>query len=223
MSITSRLIGRAFRLPPAETHDVGVEKDLKVMMPDGVTLLADHYYPRGLGERPTILVRSTYGRAGFIGVQYGRPFAERGFHVLIQSCRGTFGSGGELDPFHQERADGLATIEWLRTQDWFNGELATMGGSYLGFVQWAIARDAGPTLKAMMTWVTSAEFRSVTYPGDALWLESSLGWTNGVQQQEESLLGVMAGLFGSTRKLEAAYRHLPLAEADQVATGKERL
>jgi putative CocE/NonD family hydrolase len=220
MSITSRLIGWAFKLPPAETHDVGVEKDLKVVMPDGVTLLADHYYPRGLGERPTVLVRSTYGRAGFFGVQYGRPIAERGFHVLIQSCRGTFGSGGELDPFHQERADGLATIEWLKTQDWFNGELATVGGSYLGFVQWAIARDAGPTLKAMATWVTSAEFRSVTYPGEALWLESSLGWTNTVQQQEKSPLGIMAGMFGSARKLEAAYRHLPLAEADQVATGK---
>jgi putative CocE/NonD family hydrolase len=220
LSITSRLIGWAFKLPPAETHDVVVEKDLKVMMPDGVTLLADHYYPRGLGERPTVLVRSTYGRAGFFGIQYGRPLAERGFHVLIQSCRGTFGSGGELDPFHQERADGLATIEWLKTQDWFNDELATMGGSYLGFVQWAIARDAGPTLKAMATWVTSAEFRSVTYPGNALWLESSLGWTNSIQQQEKSPLGLVAGMFGSNRKLEAAYRHLPLSEADQVATGK---
>ncbi len=220
MSITSRVLARLFRLPPAETYNVGVEKDLKVMMPDGVTLLADHYYPRDLGERPTVLVRSTYGRAGFFGIQYGRPVAERGFHVLIQSCRGTFGSGGELDPFHQERADGLATIEWLKTQDWFNGELATLGGSYLGFTQWAIARDAGPVLKAMATWVTSSEFRSVTYPGNALWLESSLSWTNMTRQQEKSLLALIAGMLGSNRKLEAALQHLPLTEADQVATGK---
>jgi putative CocE/NonD family hydrolase len=220
MSITSRFMGWAFKLPPAETHDVVVEKDLKVTMPDSVTLLADHYYPRGLGERPTVLVRSTYGRAGFFGLLYGRPIAERGFHVLIQSCRGTFGSGGELDPFHQERADGLATVEWLKMQDWFNGELATVGGSYLGFVQWAIAPDLGPALKAMATWITSAEFRTVTYPGEALWLESSLSWTTTVQQQEESPLSLMAGRFGSNRELEAAYRHLPLAEADQVATGK---
>jgi putative CocE/NonD family hydrolase len=219
VSIASRLMGWAFRLPPAETHDVVVEKDLPVPMPDGVTLLADHYHPRGLGERPTVLARSCYGRAGFFGLLYGRPIAERGFHVLIQSCRGTFGSGGELDPFHQERADGLATIEWLRTQDWFNGELATVGGSYLGFVQWAIACDLGPALKAMATWVTSAEFRTVTYPGEALWLESSLGWTNGIQQQEKSPLSLLAGMLGPNRKLEAAYWHLPLTEADQVATG----
>jgi putative CocE/NonD family hydrolase len=220
MTITSRILGRLFKLPPAETHDVVAEKDLEVMMPDGVTLLADHYYPRGLGERPTVLVRSTYGRAGFFGVQHGRPFAERGFHVLIQSCRGTFGSGGELDPFHQERGDGLATIEWLKAQDWFSGELATVGGSYLGFTQWAIARDAGSTLKAMATWVTSAEFRTVTYPGDALWLESSLGWTATTSQQGQSPLSIVAAMLGPNRKLEAAYRHLPLAEADQVATGK---
>lgn len=220
MSISSRVLAKLFRLSPAETYNVGVEKDLKVVMPDGVTLLADHYYPRDLGERPTVLVRSTYGRAGFFGVQYGRPIAERGFHVLIQSCRGTFGSGGGLDPFHQERGDGLATIEWLKLQDWFNGELASVGGSYLGFTQWAIARDADPALKAMATWVTSAEFRSVTYPGNALWLESSLSWTSTTSQQEQSPLTLVAGMLGTNRKLEAAFRHLPLAEADQVATGK---
>ena len=52
MSVTSRLIGWIFKLPPAETHDVVVERDLKVPMPDGVVLLADHYYPRGRGPPP---------------------------------------------------------------------------------------------------------------------------------------------------------------------------
>jgi predicted acyl esterase len=55
MSIMSRLIGRISRLPPAETYDIGVEKDLAIPMPDGVALLADHYYPRNLGPRPTML------------------------------------------------------------------------------------------------------------------------------------------------------------------------
>ncbi|MFX1537287.1 MAG: CocE/NonD family hydrolase [Promethearchaeota archaeon] len=63
-------------------------------MPDGVVLLTDHYYPRKGGKRPTILVRSPYGRKGFFGLLYGRLVAERGFQVLVQSCRGTFGSGG---------------------------------------------------------------------------------------------------------------------------------
>lgn len=220
VSIVSRLVGWAFKLPPAETHRIAVDRNLKIPMPDGVTLLANHYYPRGLGKRPTILVRSPYGRSGFISFLYGWPFAERGFHVLIQSCRGTFGSGGELNPFLQERADGLATIEWLKAQDWFNGQLATVGQSYLGFTQWTIALDAGPTLKAMSTWITSADYRSVTYPGGALALESRLAWAGSSQQKEVSLLGALAGLFRSNRKIEAAYRHLPLSEADQVAIGR---
>src|SRR5512137_889636 len=102
MSISSRLIGRLFDLPPAETYDIAIERDVKVPMPDGVVLLADHYYPR-TGKPPTILIRSPYGRRSMFGLMFGRPFAERGFQVFIQSCRGTFGSGGTLDPFHQER------------------------------------------------------------------------------------------------------------------------
>ena len=41
-------IGRALNLPPAH-YDVGVEKHLRVPLPDGITLEAEHYYP--LAER----------------------------------------------------------------------------------------------------------------------------------------------------------------------------
>src|SRR4029079_6743802 len=99
------------------------------------------------------------------------PFAERGFQVLLQSCRGTFGSGGIFDPFRNEEADGLATLAWLEEQPWFNGDLATLGPSYLGNVQWAIAAEAGPKLKAMATLVTSSEFRSPMYVGGSFWLD----------------------------------------------------
>ena len=156
MTILSRLLGSYFKLPPAETYDIVVEQNLQVPMLDGVELLADHYYPRHGGKRPTILVRSPYGRTGVFGMLFARPFAERGFQVLIQSCRGTFGSGGKFDAFRNERADGLATVEWLKRQAWFSGALALVGPSYLGFVQWAIAAEAGPELKAMATQITEA-------------------------------------------------------------------
>src|SRR5512143_1815412 len=85
----------------------------------------------------------------FWGLMFGQLFAERGFQVFIQSCRGTFGSGGEFNAFRNERSDGLATLAWLKKQPWFTGELALAGPSYLGLVQWAVAADAGPELKAM--------------------------------------------------------------------------
>jgi putative CocE/NonD family hydrolase len=219
VSVSSRVIGRLFDLPPAETYGIAIERDVKVPMPDGVVLLADRYYP-GQGRPPTILIRSPYGRRSVFGLMFGRPFAERGFQVFIQSCRGTFGSGGKLDPFHQERADGLATVEWMKKQDWFNGGLATFGPSYLGFVQWAIAKEVGPVLKAMATWVTSAEFRTVTYPGESFWLESCLGWTNQIMTQEGSPLSVLMLMLAGDRKLKPAHSHLPLIEVDEKVLGK---
>ena len=220
LSFISRIIGWQFKLPPAETYDVVVERDLKVLMPDGVTLLADHYYPRGPGARPTILVRSPYGRAGVFGMLYARPFAERGFQVLIQSCRGTFGSGGTFDAFRNERSDGLATLEWIKAQPWFTGALALVGPSYLGLVQWAIAHDAGPLLQAMAPQITAASFRGMTYPGGTFGLDTALTWIQMMRTQERGWRDRMRHRQTAAARMRAALAHLPLETADVVATGE---
>jgi hypothetical protein len=67
MSIASRLLAFIAKLPPAETYDVELDRDIAVPMPDGVTLRADRYYPRAGGKRPTVLVCSPYGRRGLFG------------------------------------------------------------------------------------------------------------------------------------------------------------
>ena len=129
MSISSYVLEKLCKLPP-KTHKVDVDRDIKILMRDGMELLMDHYYPRGEGTFPTILIRSPYGKGFFSRVTNVLPFVERGYHVVIQCCRGTFGSGGHLKPHHQEREDGLDTIAWLKKQDWFSGGLATFGPSY---------------------------------------------------------------------------------------------
>ena len=154
MTLTSRFVGRVWGLPPP-TNRVSVERDLKVPMPDGAILLADHYAPVGAGRRPTILVRSPYGRAGVYGLISGRLVAERGYHVVVQSCRGTFGSGGEFYAVRSEAADGRSTIEWLAAQDWFDGRLGTLGASYLGYTQWAVASDPPVPIRSMAIQVSA--------------------------------------------------------------------
>lgn len=219
MSLISRLVGRMAHLPPAETYDLVEERDISVMAPDGVTLLTDVIAPRGRDNLPTILTRSPYGRAGFFGLLFGRLIAERGFRAVVQSCRGTFGSGGEFNPFRHEQEDGLATIAWLKQQPWFNGQFATIGPSYLGLTQWAVARDAGPELKAMSTWITSAEFRSVTFPGEAFWLESGLTWTVLVHTQEKRSFSSFMDMFSRRDKNMPGYRTLPLVDAPKTMLG----
>jgi uncharacterized protein len=85
MSITSRLVSRWMHLPPAQTQDIVVTRDIPIPMPDGVILLADHYASRNGIRQPTILFRSPYGRRGFFGAFSARSYVERGFQVLVQS------------------------------------------------------------------------------------------------------------------------------------------
>ena len=94
----------------------------------------------------------------------GEIYAERGYNVVLQACRGTDKSGGVFDPLSHERDDGLATLDWIKQQPWFDGRLGTSGPSYLGYTQWAIC-DALPKHSAMAIKVTSAEFKSIVFPG----------------------------------------------------------
>ena len=91
-------------------------------MDDGAVLLADRWVARAARDRPqpTVLIRSPYGRRQLVGLLFGRLLAERGLQVVIQSVRGTFGSEGTFSPF-DERADGLATLRWIREQPWHAG------------------------------------------------------------------------------------------------------
>lgn len=218
MTVITRFVGRLAGLPRAETEDVVVERDLPIAMPDGVVLLADRYFLRGAEQLPTILVRSPYGRRGFFGFLYGPLYAERGFQVVIQSTRGAFDSGGQLDPFGTEHDDGLATVAWIKQQPWFNGKLATNGLSYLGFVQWAIARDAGADIQAMGIQVSTSEFRSQTYTGEAFALDTTLSWTSMMATLGRS--SAISQLFSGRGKLQALFSHLPLRDLDELASGR---
>src|SRR5262245_57832294 len=110
-------LGRA-KLGP---YQVGFTGGLRVPGADGTTLLTDHseplaqgrasepgqYTPRrarepGQDSFPTLLVRTPYGRGFPFASLYGPAYAQHGFHVLIQSCRGTAGSTGEFTWFRNE-------------------------------------------------------------------------------------------------------------------------
>jgi uncharacterized protein len=218
MTLASRFMGQALKLPPPSTRDVVVQRDLRVPMPDGVVLLADRYLPRGQDRPPLVLVRSPYGRRRTWGLLFGRMLAERGFQAVIQSCRGTFGSGGRFDPFGpDEHDDGLATVAWLRKQPWYPGSFGTCGPSYLGMTQWAIAADAGPDLKAIAVQVTTADYRAPFYPGGSFSLQTAFYWMCQVDGQERPLASVRNQM--SQRGRRPLFRHLPLRDLDRLATG----
>jgi uncharacterized protein len=207
----------ALRLPGPVTRALRVTRDIPVEMPDGAVLLADHWVPsRVAAPLPTVLLRSPYGRAGVFDGLFYRPFAERGFQVVIQSCRGTYGSGGEFVPFRHERADGATTIEWIAEQPWFDGTLVLAGSSYLGFT--ALANADHPEVNALVVGVTSASpVEVLSRP-----LADGLGWLAHVAEQERwGAVATLRPIFGiGRRRLRKSLSELPLADADRRMIGR---
>jgi uncharacterized protein len=193
-------------------NEITVERDLRVPMRDSVILLADHYAPVGLGPRPTVLMRCPYGR-GWQFAMMARPYAERGYHVVLQSTRGTFGSGGRFTPAVDEAADGQDTVAWLRTQDWFNGRLATVGASYLAFAQWALALDPPPELFAMAVHISPHDLAAAGFGQGPFELYNLLMWSELMAHQELHGSAVMMWRTMTTeRRLGPALNRLPLAQ-----------
>jgi putative CocE/NonD family hydrolase len=213
VALLSEIACRLLRLPAPAGRRLLVEHDLGVPMDDGVVLLADRFMPPGVEAAPTVLVRSPYGRSGAFGFLFGRLVAERGLQVVVQSVRGTFGSGGRFDPFN-ERDDGLATLRWLRDQQWHTGPVGTVGPSYMGIVQWAIADQ----LDAMAPSVTASQFSGMAYGGGSVSLDTALSWMLLLQVQERRLAPVLLA-HGLRRTLPRLYDQLPIAELDEHAFG----
>jgi putative CocE/NonD family hydrolase len=220
MSLASAILSRRMRLRRPQTSDIVCERDLRVPMEDGAELLADRWVASATRDRaqPTVLVRSPYGRRGWVGVIFGRLLAERGLQVLVQSVRGTFGSDGQFSPF-DERADGLATLRWIREQPWHLERIGMIGPSYLGLVQWAVAADAGEDLAALAIQVSASQFHGETYAGGSFSLETAVQWLVLIATQERPLAPLMMAL--ALRRLPALLAELPLGEMDKAATGAE--
>ncbi|MDT0461489.1 CocE/NonD family hydrolase [Streptomyces gibsoniae] len=206
---------------PAKRHEAGWEPGLVVPAADGSPLLTDHYFPRAEGDFPTLLLRSPYGRGLPWSPMYGLLFAEQGFHVVLQSCRGTGGSGGAFDLWRNEEDDGRATVSWLRERPWFDGTLGTVGPSYLGYVQWALALDPPPELKAMVVQVGLHDPHALFYADGVLRLENALVDGLGMTYQHRGIAPFLRATLRLRRRLRDVTTARPLRGAYVPALGGE--
>jgi predicted acyl esterase len=130
---------------------------------------------------------------------------------VLQSVRGTFGSGGEFTPVINEEHDGQDTVVWLRDQPWFDGRLGTLGPSYLGYTQWALALDPPPELKAMVLHIGPHDLAQAGMIDGAFQLTNLAIWTELIAHQEQvSVLRGMLRLMTAERRLAPHLGKLPL-------------
>ncbi|MBQ0863551.1 CocE/NonD family hydrolase [Streptomyces sp. RK75] len=219
--LSARILRATWRGLPAARYAVGREPGLEVPAADGSPLLTDHYFPRGPGDFPTLLVRSPYGRGVPWSPMYGVLFAEQGFHVVLQSCRGTGGSGGRFDLWRNEAADGHATVAWLREQPWFDGGLGTVGPSYLGYVQWALALDPPPELKAMAVQMSLHDPYDLFHADGVPRLENALAVGVGMTYQHQGTAAFARATLRLQRRLRGITGARPLRSGHLTTLAQE--
>ncbi|HUI42156.1 MAG TPA: CocE/NonD family hydrolase [Terriglobia bacterium] len=170
--------------PANAKYEVIVAKNVMVPMRDGVKLATDVYLPARDGAPvprrfPALVSRTPYGKDPPPdwpeSENEAYRFAQLGYAVVVQDCRGRYNSEGTFYIDVNEGRDGYDTVEWAAEQPWSNGKVGTYGGSYLAQAQNALAVLRPPHLAAMFVMVgTSNYFDEGAYRGGAFTLLHNL-------------------------------------------------
>ncbi|GAB3848396.1 CocE/NonD family hydrolase [Dactylosporangium cerinum] len=157
--------------------DIVLEKDVPVVLRDGVTIHVDVLRPAGTQPVPVIVAWSPYGKGqgtstsvmgvfGLVGLDNGivsglakfegpdpAYWCARGYGICNPDVRGVADSEGDSVLWdRQEGLDCYDLIEWLAGQEWCTGKVAMSGTSYLAVSQWFTAAEQPPHLAAINPW-----------------------------------------------------------------------
>jgi putative CocE/NonD family hydrolase len=138
----------------AAPYETAAMRNVMVLARDGVKLATDVYLPArngavATGRFPAIVDRTPYSKdmVGSILVDY---YVSRGYAVVVQDVRGRYQSEGRWRPLRDDGADGADLLRWIGEQPWSSGKVGTMGTSYEGATQHALAIANAPNLAAMV-------------------------------------------------------------------------
>jgi putative CocE/NonD family hydrolase len=146
-------VGTPLRSQTDVRYGIGETKDVMVAMRDGVKLAADIYHPTQNGQLvdgkfPVILLRTPYNKED--SAQIANSFVPHGYVVVLQDVRGRYKSEGHWRPHFDDPNDGFDTAQWIGSQRWCDGGIGTLGSSYAGATQHALAIGNAPYIKAMV-------------------------------------------------------------------------
>ncbi|MEL6533962.1 MAG: CocE/NonD family hydrolase [Bacteroidota bacterium] len=138
----------------AKNADYTIDKNVRVPLPDGTQLAGLSVFPKTLdGPVPTVLVINCYPDSGR-DLNYLQMAAAKGFAAVMVYNRGMGGGDGTFVPFEDDAEDNYHVIDWVSKQPWSDGQVGMMGGSYLGFTQWASLKNPHPALKTIVPMVS---------------------------------------------------------------------
>ena len=125
-----------------------VSMDEQVRMRDGARLNTDIYVPEG-GNTPvaTILIRTPYDTE--LGARH-QSLLEHGYAIVEQHERGRYLSEGKFSMIPRPLEDGWDTLDWISTQPWSDGRVATIGCSSSAENQLKLAAAGHPAHRAII-------------------------------------------------------------------------
>lgn len=182
-----------------------IERDVAVVMRDGVRIYIDVFRPEQAGKFPVLVCWGPYGKHGRL-VPY-QPNADvrhdlsrytafeacdpvywcaKGYAVINADPRGAWASEGDLTfCTEQEAKDCAELIEWAGAQSWSTGKVGMCGVSYLAWIQWQVAALNPPHLAAINPWEGASDFyRELFFHGGmretafAVRLRDGGGWSH---------------------------------------------
>ena len=150
-------------------HEVRIERNVYAPMRDGTKLAVDLYLPDTSGRFPALLSMHPYCKATedtlplaaqlrrfsveYAGVEAGDHFfwPARGYVHAIADVRGCGNSEGTYHGLFspQEQQDGYDLVEWVAAQEWCDGNVGMIGISYLAIIQYLVAAQQPPHLRAI--------------------------------------------------------------------------
>ncbi len=157
---------------------VQVLTGIRVRMRDGVELNVRITRPDAPGRFPAVMEYHPYRRLGAALPDYRDEYppvvpylAERGYAVVQFDVRGTGSSSGFSTDIYapEERQDAYDMVAWIAAQPWCTGAVGMIGKSYGAVVQWQVAVQRPPALKAIV--VRSANddvYTEFTNPGGCI-------------------------------------------------------
>jgi putative CocE/NonD family hydrolase len=134
-------------------YEVSASKNVMITTRDGIKLATDIYRPARNGvpvesKFPTLLERTPYNKDSTAATP--AYFVPRGYVVVQQDVRGRYKSEGHWRPIADDPNDGFDTAKWIGEQPWSDGNVGTIGTSYAGATQHALAIANAPYVKAMI-------------------------------------------------------------------------
>jgi uncharacterized protein len=143
-----------------------VEDSVMIAMRDGSQVSATIVRARNINvPQPVVFKFGIYVAESM--VLDTRFIADYGYTAVIADTRGKRLSKQEIVPFEYDASDAYDIIDWISKQSWCNGKIGMYGGSYLGFTQWAAAKNLHPSLRTIV-------------PQAAVGVGVDIPWINGV-------------------------------------------